>query len=56
MNVQNVIQPIIAKNFLMGSILENAFVRKIITMTFKIAFVWSALNFGKIVFNKLFLQ
>ena len=39
MNVQNAIQIIIAKNFLMGNILENAYVKKAITMISKIAFV-----------------
>ena len=39
MNVQNVIQIIIVKNFLMANILENAYVRKAITMISKIAFV-----------------
>ena len=39
MNVQNAIQIIIAKNFLMGNILENVYARKAITMISKIAFV-----------------
>ena len=39
MNVQNVIQIIIVKNFLMANILENAYVKKAITMINKIQFV-----------------
>ena len=46
MNVQNAIQKIIVKIFLMGSILENVFVKKAITMICKILFVKNAPNFG----------
>ena len=46
MIVQNVIQIIIVQNFLMGSILENAFVKKAIMMINKIVFAWNAQNFG----------
>ena len=56
MIVQNVIQMIIVKNFLMEIILENVFVRKAILMICKIAFVKNVPNFGKIIIDKLFLQ
>ena len=46
MNVQNAIQKIIVKIFLMGSILENVFVKKAITMICKMLFVKNAPNFG----------
>ena len=39
MNAQNAIQITIVKNFLMGSILENAYVKKAITMINKMQFV-----------------
>ena len=38
MNAQNAIQIIIVQNFLMGSFLENVFVKKAIMMIRKIAF------------------
>ena len=41
MNVQNAIQKIIVKIFLMGSILENVFVKKAITMICKIIIIKS---------------
>ena len=47
MIVQSVIPMIIVQNFLMENILENACVRKTITM--KIALVLNAHNFGKII-------
>ena len=56
MIVQNVIQMIIVKNFLMEIILDNAFVSKAISMICKIAFVKNVPNFGKIIIDKLFLQ
>ena len=38
----------------MEIILENAFVKKAITMITKIAFAWNAHNFGKIINSTLF--
>ena len=48
-NAQNAIQIIIAKNFLVGIILENVFARKVITIICKIAFVRNVPNFGIII-------
>ena len=49
MHAQNAIQKIIGKNFLMGIILENAFVSKAFTIIYKIVFVKNVPNFGIIV-------
>ena len=56
MNVQNVIQLIIVKNFLMENILENVFVRKAIMIISKIVFVKNAPNFGIFISNKIMFK